>query len=754
MTADEYAALIDRLEDGVVVLDASLRVRAANPRARELLARLGLPGDPQHGTALLDVLPDRPIAAALRDVAAGADERSVEDAVGGGPQRWRVFRLDRWIVALVRDLGAVRGAERRAAVVEDALALAVKATRDGVWYWNLETGRICISARFAEMLGFEPHEFETGYDEYMSLIHPEDRSRVDAAFHEHLEAEAGVICGEYRIRHRDGGWRWHLSRGASARDAQGRVVRMAGTTSDITQARETHEALRASEARFRAVATSAPFGIMLIGADGTPLWANERLLALFRIDDEAFRAGRIRERIHDRDRDRVRDAWARALRDGAEFDLSYRAVLPDGRERIMRGRSAPVRGEGGTVTGYVAMVEDVTEWHENQRARRDLEQQVQHAQKLESLGVLAGGIAHDFNNLLVGILGNANLALLELPADLPVRALVRQIQAAAERSADLTRQLLAYAGRGQRVVSPLNLSSLVQELSTLLRTALSKQARLEQQLDPDVPDVLADPAQITQVVMNLLTNASEAVGDGPGVVSVRTRLERLSRPALDALYLGSDLPEGPYVCLEVSDTGRGMSAETEAHIFDPFFTTKFTGRGLGLAAVLGIVRAHRGALGVKTTEGVGTTFRVYLPVARPAQAEPPPSEAARRKEAGGLVLVVDDEPAVRLVARRFLERWGFEVVEAENGVQAVEIAEPLRDRLRLAIVDLTMPYQDGLATLRALRERKRDLPVVLMSGYTEQSAGGEIDRARHVRFVQKPFTAIQLRQVVEEALAE
>ncbi|HEX7088189.1 MAG TPA: PAS domain-containing protein [Vicinamibacterales bacterium] len=748
MTANEYAALIDRLDDGVVVLDAGLRVRATNPRARDVLARLGLPGERQHGAALPDLLADGPIAAALRDVAAGADERSVEDVAGGGPRRWRVFRLDRWVVALVREDA------RRAGLMEDALALAVKATRDGLWSWDLQTGTICVSPRFAEMLGYEPREFKTGYAEYMALIHPDDRPRIEAAFRDQLRAGAGVFHGEYRVRHRDGGWRWHLSRGASVRDGQGRVVHLAGLTSDVTHARETHEALRASEARLSAVASGAPFGIMLTGVDGTPLWANERLLALFRIDREMFRAGRLRERIHEEDRARVRDAWTRALRDGAEFDLSYRVVLPDGRERMMRGRSAPVRGVDGDVAGYVAMVEDVTEWHETERARRDLEQQLQHAQKLESLGVLAGGIAHDFNNLLVGILGNANLALLDLPPDSPVRALVRQIQAAAERSADLTRQLLAYAGRGQHVVTSVNLSSLVQELSTLLQAALSKHARLEQQLDPGVPDVLADPAQITQVVMNLLTNASEAVGEDPGVVSVRTRLVHLSRPALDALYLGSDLPEGSYVCLEVADTGHGMSSETVARIFDPFFTTKFTGRGLGLAAVLGIVRTHRGALDVETREGVGTSFRVYLPAVRMTRAASPPPESSGRGQVGGLVLVVDDEPAVRLVARRFLERWGFEVVEAENGMKAVELAGQLGDRLRLALVDLTMPYQDGRATLHALRELKAELPVVLMSGYTEQAAGGEVDRGRHVRFVQKPFTAIQLRRVVEEALAE
>jgi CheY-like chemotaxis protein len=314
--------------------------------------------------------------------------------------------------------------------------------------------------------------------------------------------------------------------------------------------------------------------------------------------------------------------------------------------------------------------------------------------------------------------------------------------------------MLAYAGRGQFLVKPVNLSRLVREISALLHTVVSKQARIEQQLDPAVPDVMADPAQVTQIVMNLLTNASDALDDQPGVITVRTRVAALTKADLHGLYLGADLPPGRYVCLEVADSGHGMSAETLARMFDPFFTTKFTGRGLGLAAVLGIVRSHRGALGVESAEGRGTSFRVHLPVAEAAAADTAPSETAGERAAGGLVLVVDDEAAVRMVARRFLERWGYEVAEAADGLEAVRAAEELGDRLRLAVVDLTMPRQDGVATLRALRERLAGLPIVLMSGYTEQAAGDEVDGARHVRFVQKPFTAGQLRRVVEEALAD
>jgi len=314
--------------------------------------------------------------------------------------------------------------------------------------------------------------------------------------------------------------------------------------------------------------------------------------------------------------------------------------------------------------------------------------------------------------------------------------------------------MLAYAGKGQFIVTRVNLTALVWEMPALLQTAVSKRAMMTSECDPALPDVEGDPSQLTQVMMNLLTNASDALGDEAGRVVVRTRAVTLDREQLDALYLGVDLPEGAYVCLEVSDTGCGMTPDTLARIFEPFFTTKFTGRGLGLAAVLGIVRGHRGALGVQSAVAEGTTFQIYLPTARvttPATATPTAPDASRPLR-GGLVLVVDDEGSVRAVIRRFLERWGYEVIEARDGKEALALIDQQAGRLRLVLLDLTMPTKDGIETFRELRQVHQLLPVVLMSGFTEQAATAELGAIGLSGFVQKPFKGDELRHIVEQAL--
>ena len=268
--------------------------------------------------------------------------------------------------------------------------------------------------------------------------------------------------------------------------------------------------------------------------------------------------------------------------------------------------AAPIMEAGGAVDGVVVMAADVSE-------RRALEMQMQQAQKLESLGVLAGGIAHDFNNLLTGVLGNASMVADILPRSDPTRPFIDQVVNAAERAADLTRQLLAYAGKGRFIVEPLNLSGLVREISALVGSSIPKTVQLRLELDTDVPPIEADASQIQQVVMNLVINGAEAIR-GTGVVSVRTRRQDADEQFLRGFFPNEGVAAGCYAALEVSDTGIGMDEETQSKIFDPFFTTKFTGRGLGLAAVQGIVRSHNGALQVESAPGRGTTFRLLFPV--------------------------------------------------------------------------------------------------------------------------------------------
>ena len=312
------------------------------------------------------------------------------------------------------------------------------------------------------------------------------------------------------------------------------------------------------------------------------------------------------------DRKRVHAAWQKAVREGGELSIEYRVLRPDGDMRWICERTAAHR-DGVVVTGFVGTVEDISAKKAAAEDRRRLESQMLHAQKLESLGVLAGGIAHDFNNLLVGILGNASVAREELPAGAPTAVLLGEIETAAHRAAELTTQLLAYAGKGRFNVLPLDVSEAVRETSSLLQSAISKRTTLTPLLDDHLPLIAADATQVRQVIMNLLTNASDALNDQDGEITLRTGTMYADEVWLAGCLAADGVQPGEFVFVEVIDTGVGMSAETLARIFDPFFTTKFTGRGLGLAATLGIVRGHRGALDVKSVPGSGSTFRVVFP---------------------------------------------------------------------------------------------------------------------------------------------
>jgi CheY-like chemotaxis protein len=357
---------------------------------------------------------------------------------------------------------------------------------------------------------------------------------------------------------------------------------------------------------------------------------------------------------------------------------------------------------------------------------------------------LAGSIAHDFNNLLVGVLGNVSLLLENLDEHSPLRRLAQAIELAAQRAADVARQLLAYAGKGQFRVEQLNLSELVRETSELLRIAIAQRTDLRLELPPNIAKVKADATQMRQVVMNLITNARDAVKNS-GTISVRTG-ELLASEIDPTDYLNQPDPDAKrFVFLEVEDTGEGMSPATAARIFDPFFSTRLSGRGLGLSAVLGIIRSHGGAMSVHSSEGVGTTMRVLLPalshVVHAAKLRPP-TAAPVQERSGGHVLVVDDQEAVRTMVCQMLQRLGYSVSSAENGQEAMRALDHEASAAICVLLDLSMPGDDGSQIGRRISARHPHLPIIFMSGYEAQSvpmADG---------FLHKPFTLNELRAVM------
>ena len=417
-------------------------------------------------------------------------------------------------------------------------------------------------------------------------------------------------------------------------------------------------------------------------------------------------------------------------------------------------RVSAIRNRRETPIGRLIVCHDITERKRAEEARLRLERQVQHAQRLESLGVMAGGIAHDFNNILMAVLGYADLAIQDLSETHPARASVRAIEKAGKRAAALTRQMLAYSGRGEFIIEEMAVSTLMDDMAHLLRTSISPKIALNLHLDRDLPPIKADVAQMQQVVLNLITNASEAIGDATGAIVLSTGQMDCDRACLDhvneVLRAGLDepLPEGVYVYLEVSDTGCGMDEETRTKIFEPFFTTKFTGRGLGMAAVLGIVRGHRGAIMLDTEPGKGTTFRVLFPAVEGRRVDAAEQERGETRteehQERGTILVVDDEAMVRDLATEILERQGFTVLTAADGREALEVYRAHTDEIACVLLDLTMPHMDGEQCFRELRQIKSDVRVILSSGYNEQDATQRFAGLGLAGFIHKPYQSATL----------
>jgi PAS domain S-box-containing protein len=452
--------------------------------------------------------------------------------------------------------------------------------------------------------------------------------------------------------------------------------------------------------------------------------------------------------------DEAVDPWARmdvvaalqeAARSGAISYLEQRVAGPEG-EQVFDLQITPVLNEAGDCDHLLVAARDISE-------RLRLEEAARHTQKLESLGVMAAGIAHDFNNLLTGIMGNAGLGLLSTEPGSRAQASFERIEQAAIRAADLTRQLLAYAGKGKFVVQDVDMNTVVQETTRAFPTAMPRKVHLREELAERLPAVKADPSQAQQMVMNLVTNAAEAVSaDREERITIRTSARYLGAEDLRDAQPAVGLDPGHYVVLEVEDTGVGMDAELQSKIFDPFFTTKFTGRGLGLPALLGILRTHGGGIKVRSEPGVGSTFTLLLPAAGEAEPAAAPARAPWVWE--GTLLLVDDDDMIRALARRIAEHLGLKVLEARDGVEAVAVFQESHRSLDLVLMDLTMPRMDGRDAFAHMRAIDPSVPIVLSSGYSEEEVVDSFGTHPPTGFLQKPYQREAFVLALQEGLRQ
>ena len=392
--------------------------------------------------------------------------------------------------------------------------------------------------------------------------------------------------------------------------------------------------------------------------------------------------------------------------------------------------------------------------------RQRMERHLLHIQKLESLGTMSGGIAHDFNNLLQAVLGNLELTLMKLPRDASVRHFVDRAITAAERAAKLSGMMLAYSGKGLFKIEKVDLTALVEHNSAMLIATVSKSIRFEMKLDHALPQIMADGDQLLQVIMNLIINASEAIGDANGSITLATGVQEFDQIALNRSLLEEKPATGSYVWMEVSDSGCGMDAATLDKLFDPFFTTKFTGRGLGMSAAQGIIRAHKGAILVESSPGVGTTIQVLFPVVVTSENQETSSETTADDMAltairhPDRVLIVDDEEMIREVCTEMLGELGFETIAATGGVEALRIFQEQEGHIELVLLDHSMPGMDGVAVFKELRRISPEIKVLLASGYSEEEVAERFKGLGLDGFIQKPFNLNRLTEVVQQVLGK
>jgi signal transduction histidine kinase/CheY-like chemotaxis protein len=461
--------------------------------------------------------------------------------------------------------------------------------------------------------------------------------------------------------------------------------------------------------------------------------------------------------VHPDDRGQVAAAVMRSVIDREQFSIELRIEARKGEWRWIASRGHAYYGQDLRATRLVGVVNRIDDRLQAEEERRQLESRVQQAQKLETLATLAGGVAHDFNNLLQAINSNVELARSVMRPNEEIDAYLTQIEAASDRAGELTDQLLSYAGRRRIAWESIDLSRLTLEMSQLLEASIAKRARLLGQFAANLPPVLGDPTQLRQILLNLIVNAAESLPGGGSEIRLKTGTTHLDRQQLARIQASVELFEGNYVFLEVADTGCGMPPEVQSRIFDPFFTTKATGRGLGLAAVLGITCSHAGGVGVESAPGEGTTIRIYLPPA-PGHLQAPAATHAREAEPAvpdvieKTVLVVDDDAFVLESARLLLESIGFATISARSGREALEIFDSQQQTIHVVLLDLTMPGVSGDAVLRELRKRAPELPIVLCSGFSEEDAGRLPIHDGISLFLQKPFRSSELRQKLHAVL--
>jgi two-component system cell cycle sensor histidine kinase/response regulator CckA len=640
---------------------------------------------------------------------------------------------------------ALRASEARLERTQEfSLVMALHVSLDGRW--------LKLPPTFARFLGYDSEEELLGKST-KDVSYPDDFQAYWRQVERLLSGELKSFEMEKRFIRKDGSITWGYANCSIVTDEQGRPVHLLTYVRDINAQKRAEEELKQSSTRERVraaeletVMEAVPMALLIARDPECRIITGNRMaydllrvppgynLSKFEGPAEYTLMKDGREIPRHELPVRKSATTGKALRN---FELDV--VFGDGTFRHLLGDTVPLFGEDGLPRGAVGAFLDISD------RKRD-EERLRQSQKLESVGLLAGGIAHDFNNLLTGIMGNASLILDQVGAAPAER--VREVIASAEKAAHLIRQLLAYSGKGQFTIRDIDVSRVVNEIADLVQFSVPKSVDLAVTTQKRMPCVRMDPSQLEQILMNLVINAGEAIGEGnTGKVTVSTFLRDVEQSFVDGI--GQEVAPGRYVCIEVSDTGSGIDEDKKSKIFDPFFTSKFTGRGLGLAAVAGILRAQKGGITVESPPGGGTTFRVFLREANRGRREVAVEPETNGR---GAVLVVDDEASVRDFIGAVLQKQGYRVLFAEDGREALALLEQEDGKIEAAVLDVVMPIMGANELLPKMKARQPEIKVLLTSGYSEAEARRLCAAYPGATFIQKPYTAQQILQAVETLL--
>ena len=624
------------------------------------------------------------------------------------------------------------------------LMSAFQQTGEGIAIVDLSGTILYLNKAFAQMHGYTEEEL-TGMN--LSIFHlPEHMPAVIAANRQ--VAETGSFSGEIIHLHRSGSVFPTLMQSSLVNDEHGKPLGIVGTLRDISDLKESIQTVEDAHKMLMNVLDAIPDIIGIQDANHGIIQYNKAGYSILNTTFEEVRGKKCYEIIGNTEPCEI-----------CATSLTYRTLKPQRVEKYLPEldkwldvRSYPILNQNGEIDKVIEHLRDITRIKESESHNRKLEEQIRVTQKLESMGVLAGGIAHDFNNILMAILGNADLAILEAEDAEPISGYLRDIVDSSRRAADLAGQMLDYSGRRESSKIPVNINRIIHETGHMLSASVSRKTSLEFRLFEPLPTVLGDPTQLRQVIMNLITNASEALNDRTGTVLISTSVKMCSKKDLSGAYIFDDLSEGEYVTLSVTDSGTGMAPDTITRVFDPFFTTKFTGRGLGLAAVLGVVRSHLGTVFVDSQPGLGSVFTVYLPVSGMVEESPSSPGSGAQICGKGCILVIDDEEAVRIVTGRMLERLGYTVVYASDGQQAVSLYRKTSQGIKCVILDLTMPVMDGLETFQQLARINPDAKVIISSGFSLNSIMKQFSREPIAGILHKPYSIDDVSLAIRKAL--